>query len=423
MRKVLIISYFFPPGNFAGSFRIKAWVDHLSKFGYYPVVITRHWDENETDFSSIPENKTIQKEETKNYTIYRLPYKGTLRDRLIRKFGKRLVFPAKIISFTQLFFQNFFIRSIAFSNFYFFAQEVLKKDEEIKFVITSGRPFIQFKICWKLKRDFPQIHWIADYRDPWNSGFLMGNGFKNKVLQIIEKPFEKRWLKNATFYTTTSLGFKENISQILRDHQGYVVTNGFESFKNCPQNFTHEFVIGYLGSLYPQQKIEIFLNGFTNLLKKYPGLKIKLLFWGIGNYHQEKRIKNSLKGFENYFEIIPKIKKEELEWSLCTASCFLLCGIPERKGTYTAKLFDYFSFQKPIILSPSDKDILHETILRTKTGVVLQSQEEVSSWLHKTYENRKLIPYEGNKKTIELFKLENQVKILAKKLSEINDLK
>ena len=70
MKRVLIISYFFPPGNFAGSYRIKAWADQLQKFGYYPIVVTRHWAENETDYTAISSESAILKEEYSNFTVF-----------------------------------------------------------------------------------------------------------------------------------------------------------------------------------------------------------------------------------------------------------------------------------------------------------------------------------------------------------------
>ncbi|MFW5700794.1 MAG: hypothetical protein ACOCWM_03805, partial [Cyclobacteriaceae bacterium] len=112
MKKVLILSYFFPPANFAGSYRIYAWARHLYKFGYHPVVITRHWAENETDYTAISAEKDIELEEHEHYTVYRLPYKGSIRDRLVNRFGPKAKFLGKIFSFFQVIGQNYFLRSI-----------------------------------------------------------------------------------------------------------------------------------------------------------------------------------------------------------------------------------------------------------------------------------------------------------------------
>ena len=44
MKKILIISYFFPPCNLTPSQRTISWARLLHKHGYYPIVITRRWD-------------------------------------------------------------------------------------------------------------------------------------------------------------------------------------------------------------------------------------------------------------------------------------------------------------------------------------------------------------------------------------------
>ncbi|MFM7666825.1 MAG: glycosyl transferase family 1, partial [Bacteroidota bacterium] len=47
MKKVLIISYFFPPCNLTASNRIAGWKKHLPEFGIYPIIVTRNWTGSE----------------------------------------------------------------------------------------------------------------------------------------------------------------------------------------------------------------------------------------------------------------------------------------------------------------------------------------------------------------------------------------
>ena len=49
MKKLLIISYFYPPANFVGAQRTAAWAKYLHEYGYYPIIITRQWNEGQTD--------------------------------------------------------------------------------------------------------------------------------------------------------------------------------------------------------------------------------------------------------------------------------------------------------------------------------------------------------------------------------------
>jgi hypothetical protein len=45
MKKVLILSYYFPPSGFVGGERTYSWYKYLNEIAYYPIVITRQWDD------------------------------------------------------------------------------------------------------------------------------------------------------------------------------------------------------------------------------------------------------------------------------------------------------------------------------------------------------------------------------------------
>lgn len=46
MKKVLIISYFFPPCNLTASQRSMGWARYLREQGWDPIVVTRNWEQH-----------------------------------------------------------------------------------------------------------------------------------------------------------------------------------------------------------------------------------------------------------------------------------------------------------------------------------------------------------------------------------------
>jgi hypothetical protein len=425
MKPVLIISYYFPPGNFAGSYRMKAWAEHLHKFGYYPIVVTRHWKENETDYTAIADKDELSKEEYGHYTVYRLPYKGSIRDRLVKRFEGKMKSFAKLFSFFQVLGQNYFLFSAPYHNLYFFSRNLLKERPDIRILITSGRPFLLFRFAYLLKREFPNISWLADYRDPWNSCPLIKQSFKQRLFRLLEKPMEKKWVAKADSITTVSEGISSSISKIVDRSRAVIVTNGFEEFvETAAGNHAKSFSIAYIGSLYDSQQIEVFLEGFKRYIKKTKhSPAIDLQFLGLGNSaKQNSRIKRALSGFEEYYYIENWLPKEVMMNKASMAHNLLLCGMPDRKGTYTAKFFDYLSLQRNIVLCPSDGDILEKTINETHSGIVLNTSEEVSNYLDITYrqwEEQKSIPYYGQKDKILSYSYKKQVQILSHVLDSI----
>ncbi|MCK4852294.1 MAG: hypothetical protein KAS86_04185, partial [Candidatus Omnitrophica bacterium] len=59
-KKVLIITYFYLPIRRSVSYRVRVWAECLSRLGWEPVILTRHWDKDtmdpfEQDFTPVTE--------------------------------------------------------------------------------------------------------------------------------------------------------------------------------------------------------------------------------------------------------------------------------------------------------------------------------------------------------------------------------
>ena len=115
MKKILIISYFYPPANFVGAQRTAAWAKYLHEFGYYPIIITRQWNNGQTDLIDKQENNKLAIEYNKTHEVHRLPYKRILRDKLS---NFPLLKPLqKALTLKELIFSNWSIDSLPFANF------------------------------------------------------------------------------------------------------------------------------------------------------------------------------------------------------------------------------------------------------------------------------------------------------------------
>ena len=112
MNKILVISYFYPPANFVGADRPSGWIRHFNKSDIYPIVITRNWNPGQTDtFSKVLDNN-LKIEYNQNHEIHRLPYKRSIRDRLI---GSSIVFRPiqKLLTLFEIVFSKLTIRAPA----------------------------------------------------------------------------------------------------------------------------------------------------------------------------------------------------------------------------------------------------------------------------------------------------------------------
>jgi hypothetical protein len=423
MKKLLIISYFFPPGNFAGSYRIKGWADYFYKFGYFPIVITRHWDENSTEFTSISKKEGVIKEEFGNYTVYRLPYKGSIRDRLINRFGSKALYIGKIFSLFQVIGQNYFLRSIPYRNIYDFSRQLIKENSDINIVLTSGRPFVHFKFAYLLKKEFQKIKWIADYRDPWNSDITIDDSLDRRIQRVFEKSREFKWVKSASLITTVSPQLSEELASFL-EKPVEVIYNGFEPKDYLSQD-THAldkniFKIVYNGTLYPGQNVLPFLKVFKKIVGIFNGrIYFKLVFAGtLSNKTVEKFIKKN-PGLD--IEITSRISKGAIIDLQKKAQLLLMIGHEKQKGVISSKVFEYFGVGRPIFLFPTDNGILEKLIHETQTGFICKSVKEAVEKLTDIvnfFIDTNVLYFPKDSQVLK-YTRENQTKILASLMKEL----
>ncbi len=88
MKKILIISYYFPPANYIAANRPKSFVENFKEHGLFPIIVTRHWDGDENGSEDLERINTSPIEITENelYTSIKLPYFDSRLGRFCKSF-------------------------------------------------------------------------------------------------------------------------------------------------------------------------------------------------------------------------------------------------------------------------------------------------------------------------------------------------
>jgi glycosyltransferase involved in cell wall biosynthesis len=416
LKKVLILSYFFPPANFVGSERTAAWAKHLHKSGYHPIVITRQWNDGQTNVLDQVKNNVVEHELKDNYEIYRLPYRRSLRDRCSTKTSLRLF--QKALTFWELLWSNYFIKALPYSNFYKQARKVLKENPEIKIVLASGRPFQQFSIGHQLKKEF-DIKWIPDYRDEWASHKgIQANSVLDKFILNLERKSEKKWTSNADLFLSVSDQVVENISKHI-DKKGFSVLNGYSPRVNSENQIVsseENLHIVYSGTLYSYQNLDPFIDAVKQINSRNSS-SIKVSFIGVNSSDLPgQRLLKKLKNDPNFL-IISRMPKPAHDELLNTAHVLFLTSYEQNKGWYPVKLFDYYNTEKPILLCPSDEDVIEQFIKSTNTGYIAATSEECKKILESFIEKKnkgQSIQMDRNIKEGKKYSREYQTGVLGK---------
>lgn len=372
--KILIISTFFPPTKLTPSERIFSWAKYFKKFGLHPIVITRIWPEDTSGYHSSLQNagSEIIVKKYEDYEVHYLPYENDLNEKLALKWGKtRWHFLYRIFLFLNYFIEPLLLFKISpfYKKLFQYALQIIKK-EKISKVLISGAPFMLFKVGYALKQKLRTIQVYADYRDDWTTSDICFNPNNVKALEIVRsylKRFEKKWLSVYELFFTVSDNYVEKIHELI-GIPGYVAENGYmsENYTAPSASLYDTFTVTYIGYLYNTQPIEIFLEAVKKLVDVY-GIHIKVQFVGIKNQEQQvNRILSHINGYEKYFDLMPRIGKEECIVMQNRSHALLQVGHKGIKGSPGSKMYEYLALKKPVILCPTDQDIVEQTLTESK---------------------------------------------------------
>ncbi|MDA9328742.1 hypothetical protein N9Q76_01305 [Flavobacteriales bacterium] len=425
LKPILIISYFFPPCSLTASQRVYSWAKWLNKFGYYPTIISRKWEENLKTLKdvSIPSSNGILHEKNEEYEVYYLPYKGNLRDRIYQKYGEskfRLL--RQGLTFLELFLQYFYNKIIPYSNIYTFAKELMEK-KKYEHLVISGNPFNLFKFGFQLNKKFG-VNWTADYRDAWSTSEINDNSssiFK-RIIHKLDTHFEKKWIATASSLSASSGPIGKSIEE-LTGTKSFALYNGiaFEDF-DVVKNKTKlpVFTITYIGTLYDGQKIEVFCSAYKKFIDELNGPKTQLLFPGLAFFGaQESRIQKAMKGYETYFSCSDRIPRKEILQLEQQAHLLLHVAWQGYKGIIASKIYEYIASGTKIIVAPSDNGAIEGIVKDSKCGVVFNEETKIVDYLKTEYADflkNEYVQNDVSRSNVQQFSREKQVEEFVKQV-------
>ena len=397
MQKVLIISYFFPPCNLTASQRAYSWAQQLHQFGFYPIVLTRRWDNkiNKLADVSIATQTEVVIEKNQYYEVHYLPYYSNLRDKIYLKYGDaKFTFIRRLLTFLELLIQPVTNFVIPYKNIFDYADVLCASDSTIKKAVITGNPFNFYKLGYNLQKKH-SVNWIADYRDAWTTSEInaIGRSCIFKIVNFWEAFFEKKWVSTASIITASSQPIADSIHAFVHK-PAHALFNGFVSSDFNKINHLSkfgEFTVTYVGTLYDGQKIEIFCDALKQFIDSQQQPQIKFLLPGLAFYErQQERIISIMRGYEGYFECTPRMERNRILEIEKQSHLLLHVAWDEQKGIIASKIYEYLASGTKILVVPSDKGSIQEIVLSSETGNCFSTTEETFLFLKEKYERFKM---------------------------------
>jgi hypothetical protein len=368
-KKVLIITYYWPPAGGPGSQRMVKFAKYLPGFGWSPTIVTVKKGEfpylDPELGNDIP--KTINVYRSKSFdpfTIYKRMTGHDINEPLpvgVLTYKKKNI-QEKLLSWIRA---NFFIPDarIGWIPFIIFYGFNLIRRRKIDLIFSSSPPHSLHLACLILKK-LTNIPWIVDFRDPWMKIRYYKSIQRSYFSRIIDCFMEKLVVKYADHITTVSpsLALDFNyIGNIKKERRSSVLPNGYDEadFQNRKSKKISKFLIIHTGNLLENQNPKVLWQSLDNLKKKLPGFKTDLVVRFIGKTHY--LIQDSIEkyGLTDCFENRRFIPHHLILEEMINAS-ILLAVIPDiegNSGIVTGKLFEYIGSGKPIcVIGPPDSD-------------------------------------------------------------------
>jgi len=364
VKKVLIITYYWPPSGGAGVQRWLKLTRYLPELGWLPIVITVHPEDasyplyDESFDKEVHESvKVIRTRSRELFGIYRkisgskkIPYGGFANeqeDNFIQKVA-RFIRGNFVLPDSRKGWNRFAFRS---------AVELIRKEEGIECIITSSPPHSTQLTGLKLRKKFG-ITWIADLRDPWTDIYYYRQLYPTFPAHKLNLHYEHKVMRSADKILTVGPFLKDlfTAKHRLDPDKVEILYNGFDpsDFQNLPEPKKNFFRISYIGTLSDVYPVESFTRVILDLLKEIPAIRLRF----IGAVSSSQRRKLSQIPSEN-IEYIGHVSHHEAIRQMAQSSLLLLI-IPEHetsRGILTGKIFEYMASGRPVVgIGPVDGD-------------------------------------------------------------------
>ena len=416
MKRILIITFYFPPYSGVAGYRPLSWAVNFKKHGLFPVVVTRQWEkggQNSWQDSVPPYGTEVEKTESPAYEVYKAPHKHRRGYRWNDKSIIRSVkyWMAKLKG-------HIMIDADSHTSFKPICEKIISENK-IDYILVSSGPLNLIRLGYELSAKY-KIPFIADFRDTHNNNLLQRKpllSFHEKIDKNIFEYWLRTWLRNVTLVTGVSQPLLE-LMQKLHLAKSKLIYNGyeeslFEELSALPTT-SDRFIITILGNLYQRQDIAFMTAGFKEFITQNPDVLIQF----VGTAGSGKNISDMINAAIPAANLLITNRIDRLEALSKAARSHVLyyIGWKGYRGIYSGKIFEYLGLQRNILLAPSDNDVNAALIDETKSGKVADTTEDMVAALtgwYKEWKETGRLQYEGNTAAIKKYTREKQAEILA----------
>ena len=439
MKRVLIITYYWPPSGGSGVQRWVKFAKYLPKEGWQPVIYTPENPELTTIDKTLaeeipPEAEVVKTHIFEPYGIYRkLMGKGSSTDlKALTSAGSdgnevnpvnggKKSWKQKLSLYIR---GNFFIpdpRIMWVRPSVKFLKSYLKK-HPVDAIVSTGPPQSMHLIGLELSKA-TGLPWLADFRDPWTKIFYFKHLELTPRSEAKHQALEKKVVDGATRVIAVSPMVKKDFEAITSTPVE-LITNGFdEEDFNDPFEADEYFNITHTGLFASDGDPEILWKVLAAKCQEDKEFRKLLRIRLVGKTDQE--IVNSIEtaglgpnlvnlGYQSHEVAV----REQRNASVLILP---LRKEPEYEAVLPGKLFEYLASRRPILGIGQTDGAMAQVVRNTGSGIVYDWNEEqkIRRWVDFSWEEFKNHELLDNATDISMYSRRRLTKRLVSLLEEI----
>ena len=367
LKRVLIITYYWPPSGGSGVQRWLKFSKYLPENGWKPVILT---PEN-PDFELIDngllqdvpsEAEVLQIPIWEPFGLYRKVFGGEAKGVQGGGLSSHKLSLAKRLSIWVR--GNCFIpdtRMLWINPASWFLINYIKDNPDIKTIVSTGPPHSMHMVALKVKKKLPQIKWVADFRDPWTNLDFYRELMLSKWADSRHRKLENTVLQTADEVVCVGKVWADELEE-LGAKKCHVITNGYDE-DDIPKEHVEladKYSIAHIGTLgwaRNPQKLWEYLSDRVRADRAFADqLEIKLI-GHVDDRVLEQLVQLGLRPFLNHLKYLPH-SEAIVEQRRAHVLLLLINNSPNSNGILTGKVFEYLASQRPILcVGPKDSEI------------------------------------------------------------------
>ena len=263
------------------------------------------------------------------------------------------------------------------------------REHEIEAILVTAPPFSAFLVGNALKRQFPNLRLITDFRDSWLGFYAATFDFQNSdYLRRRSAKIERETVENSDYVVTVTHSIQAELRTRYAaqpEHKFIYIPNGYDPAVFAAfQARRHEgtkIVVTHLGTVYEASSPRSFLDSLKAMPEEIRN-SFEVRF--IGRVTDQERA--ALAGYGSLVRIMGFMPQAEALRQLEETDYALV--VMTDAASLTGKLFEYLATRKPVLAISPDGGEIDRVLRATNCGWCSDTNDgpAIQAMIRKAYE-------------------------------------